>query len=133
MHSRSLALGFASAAFVGAMLSAPGASAAGNGASDEAWPPGNCPQGKVCVWAHWAFPEPAPVETPSVAVAEEWSGDAPALTYYNHTPRNADLKYYYIWPDGSKSTSTLCVPSNSGNIFYVPVNVTAVTWHNGSC
>ncbi|MFH8760550.1 hypothetical protein [Streptomyces atroolivaceus] len=73
------------------------------------------------------------METPSVAVAEEWSGDAPALTYYNHTSRNADLKYYYIWPDGLKSTSTLCVPSNSGNIFYVPVNVTAVTRHNGSC
>ncbi|WP_320068414.1 hypothetical protein [Micromonospora sp. RTGN7] len=72
------------------------------------------------------------METPSLATATEWSGNAPALTYYNYTTHNVDMKWSYTWPDGSSSSSTTCVPAG-GNIFYMPVTVTKVSWHQGSC
>ncbi|MBB5826538.1 hypothetical protein [Micromonospora carbonacea] len=113
------------------LATAPTASAAASQAS-EAWPPGNCAQGTFCVWPNWAHPNPAPVETPSLVSAGEWSGSVPAKTYYNYTPRNVDMKYSYTWPDGSTSHYTLCTPPG-GNIFYLPVTVTQLSWHEGSC
>lgn len=115
----------------GLLATAPTASAAASG-TDEAWPPGNCSQGTFCVWPHWAFPERAPVETPSLVTDKQWSGSAPALTYYNYTTWNADLGYSYTWPDGSTSTYTTCVPPG-GNIFYLPVTVKKLSRHEGAC
>lgn len=133
MTLRPLALGLASVAFVAAMASAPGASAVGSAASDEPWPPGNCPQGNFCVWSNWAtIPDPAPTE-PSVVTNQDWTGKAPALTYYNYTSRNADLGYLYTLPDGSQQPNTFCVPAHQGNIFYLPVEVTEVTFRDSAC
>ncbi|MGM1062500.1 hypothetical protein [Saccharothrix sp. Mg75] len=114
------------------LIGGPVASATASGTPDEAWPPGNCQKGTFCVWPNWAHPLPAPVETPSLATDREWSGSVPALTFYNYTSRNADLGYSYTWPDGSTSSHTICVPPG-GNIFYLPVTVTKLSWHQGSC
>jgi hypothetical protein len=129
MTLRPLALGLASAAFVAAMASAPGASAA----SDESWPPGNCPQDNFCVWSDWVtIPDSASTE-PSVVTDQDWTGEAAALTYYNYTSRNADLEYLYTLPDGSQQPNTLCVPALQGNIFYLQVEVTKVTFRDSAC
>lgn len=126
MRLRSLVLGAVSVAAAG-LLAAPTA------AAEEPWPPGNCPQGAFCVWPNWAHPEPAPVEKPSVVTYGEWAGEvAPARTYYNYTSRNVDLEYFYTWPDGSTTSSTNCVRPG-GTIFYTPMTVTKLTWHEGSC
>ncbi|MEU4793840.1 hypothetical protein ACFWRG_30950 [Micromonospora tulbaghiae] len=120
------------ASLAGLLATATPASAAAPKSSDEAWPPGNCQPGTFCVWPNWAFPAPAPVETPSLVTSSEWSGSVPALTYYNYTSRNVDMEYVYTWPDGSTSTRTTCVPKG-GNIFYLPMAVTKLNWHEGSC
>jgi hypothetical protein len=129
MRLKSVALAIAAA---GLLVTAPTASAAVSETPNEAWPPGNCQQGTFCVWPHWAHPEPAPVETPSLVTDDEWSGSVAALTYYNYTSRNVDLAYSYTWPDGSTSSYTTCAP-RGGSIFYLPVTVTKVSWHEGSC
>ncbi|MFJ6153630.1 MULTISPECIES: hypothetical protein [Micromonospora] len=129
MRLKSIAV---AATMAGLVATAPAASAAAQEASDEAWPPGNCQPGTFCVWPNWAFPEPAPVETPSLVTSKEWSGSVPALTYYNYTSRNVDMEFVYTWPDGSTTTRTTCVP-RGGNIFYVPMAVTKLTWHEGAC
>ncbi|MDQ2587970.1 hypothetical protein [Saccharothrix yanglingensis] len=118
-------------AAAGLLVTAPATSAAAS-TSDEAWPPGNCQRGTFCVWPNWAHPEPAPVETPSLMTDTEWSGSVPAKTFHNYTSRNVDLGYSYTWPDGSTSNYTNCVRPG-GNIFYLPVTVTKVRWHEGSC
>ncbi|WP_199440948.1 hypothetical protein [Umezawaea beigongshangensis] len=119
-------------AAAGLLVTAPTASAAMSETSGEAWPPGNCPQDNFCIWPNWAHPEPAPVETPSLVTNREWSGSVPALTYYNHTPRSVDLEYSYTWPDGSTSSYQNCFDPG-GNIFYLPVTVTKLSWHDGPC
>jgi hypothetical protein len=122
----------AAAVAAGVLATAPAASAAASTTADEAWPPGNCQQGTFCVWPNWAEPATGPTETPSIVTSTNWSGSAPGKQYYNYTSQNFDLTYAYTFPDGEVMVRTFCVPSG-GNIFYIPVSVTSLTVHQGSC
>ncbi|WP_433388819.1 hypothetical protein [Micromonospora sp. KLBMP9576] len=129
MRLKSIALAVSVA---GLLATAPAASAAAAEPGDEAWPPGNCPKGAFCVWPNWAEPATPPTETPSLVTYGEWSGSVPGLTYYNYTSRNVEMEHVYTWPDGKKTTQKTCsIPG--GRIFYLPMAVTKVNWHPGSC
>ncbi|MGC4805131.1 phosphoribosyltransferase domain-containing protein [Micromonospora sp. DT233] len=124
MKLKSIALAVSVA---GLMVTAPAASASA-AAADEAYPPGNCPQGSFCVWPNWAPPNTGPTETPSVVATPAWTGSAAGKTFYNYTGREVDVTHSYTFPDGEVRTSTFCARVG-GNIFYAPQTVTKLSWH----
>ncbi|QUF05162.1 hypothetical protein KCV87_03330 [Actinosynnema pretiosum subsp. pretiosum] len=119
------------ASAVGLLLTAPAATA-DPGDPNEAWPPGNCPRGSFCAWPHWAHPEPAPVEAPSLVSAGAWTGSALTSTYYNHTSGSVDVDYTFTWPGGTPTAASVCA-NPGGNIFYLQVVVTALRPRAGAC
>ncbi|MTD57692.1 hypothetical protein [Amycolatopsis pithecellobii] len=129
MGIKTVVVGAAAVAAAGMLAAAPAASA-----DETGWNPGNCPKGAFCVWADYHDQDTTtPPETPSLVTYGEWAGNVPALTFYNDTSSAADLKWSYTFPDGTTRSSSYCVSRLETNIFYIPVTVTNVTPHNGSC
>ncbi|MFI6069224.1 hypothetical protein ACIA47_28725 [Micromonospora sp. NPDC051227] len=113
------------------LATAPAASAAPAQASNEAWLPGNCPQGTFCIWPNWDHPAEGPTATPSLVTTSEWSGNVPAFNFYNRTSRNAEITWSYNYL-GTQLSGAICARPGGGDL-YVPMFVTKVSWQTRTC
>ncbi|MEW2146653.1 hypothetical protein AB0869_27965 [Micromonospora vinacea] len=128
MLLKSIAL---AASVAGVLATAPAASAASSQTSNEAWLPGNCPQGTFCIWPNWDHPAEGPTATPSLVTTSEWSGNVAAFNYYNRTSRNAEITWSYNYL-GTQLTGAICARPGGGDL-YVPMFVTKVSWQPRTC
>ncbi|MEU8115285.1 hypothetical protein [Micromonospora sp. NPDC048947] len=128
MLLKSIAL---AASVAGVLATAPAASAASSQASNEAWLPGNCPQGTFCIWPNWDHPAEGPTATPSLVTTTEWSGNVPAFNFYNRTSRNAEITWSYNYL-GTQLSGAICARPGGGDL-YVPMFATKVSWQTHTC
>ncbi|MBQ0993046.1 hypothetical protein [Micromonospora sp. H61] len=128
MLLKSIAL---AASVASVLATAPAASAASSQASNEAWLPGNCPQGTFCIWPNWDHPAEGPTATPSLVTTTEWSGNVPAFNFYNRTSRNAEITWSYNYL-GTQLSGAICARPGGGDL-YVPMFATKVSWQPRTC
>lgn len=114
------------AAVAGVLATTSPASAAPSQTSDELWPPGNCPQGVLCIWPEWN-----PWGTPSLVTNTNWSGKITGLYFYNRTSRAAEIRYSFA-TDASGHIFTICTNPGGGDL-YVHGNVASVTFRTDAC
>jgi len=114
------------AAVAGVLATTSPASAALSQTSDEIHPPGNCPQGVLCIW-----PDFNPWGTPSLVTDANWSGRITGLYFYNRTSRSVEINYSFTF-DTSGHTYTRCANPGGGDL-YMHGNVTNVTFQTGTC